>query len=111
MSRYFSGLIHGHAALIRDPSCVPVLVACTLGIFCSFFGELTSPPLPPLFPRSEVRVGAVGSAGAAITGGMALGWNMVGVLAEGLPWIGVAYHMLNQIADSVDTRNAMQVSE
>ncbi|CAM9513683.1 unnamed protein product [Ectocarpus fasciculatus] len=57
---------------------------------------------------SEVRVGAVGSAGAAITGGMALGWNMVGVLAEGLPWIGVAYHMLNQIADSVDTRNAMQ---
>ncbi|CAN0363125.1 unnamed protein product, partial [Ectocarpus sp. 12 AP-2014] len=56
----------------------------------------------------EVRVGAVGSAGAAITGGMALGWNMVGVLAEGLPWIGVAYHMLNQLADSVDTRNAMQ---
>ncbi|CAB1102808.1 unnamed protein product [Ectocarpus sp. CCAP 1310/34] len=57
---------------------------------------------------SEVRVGAVVSAGATIAGGMALGLNMVGVLAESLPWIGVACHMLNHIADSVDTRDAMQ---
>lgn len=44
-----------------------------------------------------------------IAGGMAAGWNVVGVLAENLPWVGVAYHMLNEIADMVDTKGALQV--
>lgn len=52
---------------------------------------------------------AAGTAGVAIAGGMAAGWNVIGVVAENLPWIGVAYHMLNEIADIVDTKNAMQV--
>lgn len=52
---------------------------------------------------------AAGTAGMVVAGGMAAGWNVIGLLAENLPWIGVAYHMLNEIADIVDTRNSMQV--
>lgn len=52
---------------------------------------------------------AAGTAGMAIAGGLAAGWNVIGVVAENLPWIGVAYHMLNEVADIVDTKNAMQV--
>lgn len=52
---------------------------------------------------------AAGTAGMAIAGGLAAGWNVIGLVAENLPWIGVAYHMLNEVADIVDTKNAMQV--
>lgn len=52
---------------------------------------------------------AAGTAGMAIAGGLTAGWNVIGLLAENLPWIGVAYHMLNEVADIVDTKNAMQV--
>ncbi|CAM9266255.1 unnamed protein product, partial [Sphacelaria rigidula] len=54
------------------------------------------------------QAAAAGTAAAVIAGGMATGWNVVGVLAENLPWVAVAYHMLNEIADMVDTRNNMQ---
>ncbi|CAM9908463.1 unnamed protein product [Scytosiphon promiscuus] len=65
---------------------------------------------PPLvgFPGREVGMAAAGTAGMVVAGGMAAGWNVIGLLAENLPWIGVAYHMLNEIADIVDTRNGMQ---
>lgn len=71
-----------------------------------------SPPPPP--PRginlgTEVGMAAAGTAGVAIAGGLAAGWNVIGAVAENLPWIGVAYHMLNEIADIVDTKNALQV--
>lgn len=52
---------------------------------------------------------AAGTAGMAIAGGLTAGWNVIGLVAENLPWIGVAYHMLNEIADIVDTKNGMQV--
>lgn len=53
---------------------------------------------------------AAGTAGMVIAGGMAAGWNVIGLVAQNLPWIGVAYHTLNEIADIVDTKNSMQVS-
>ncbi|CAN0440080.1 unnamed protein product [Pylaiella littoralis] len=56
----------------------------------------------------EVGMAAAGTAGMIIAGGINAGWNVVGVMAENLPWIGVAYHMLNEIADMVDTKNAME---
>ncbi|CAN0434518.1 unnamed protein product [Pylaiella littoralis] len=56
----------------------------------------------------EEGMAAAGSAGMVIAGGLSAGWNVVGVVAEHLPWIGVAYHMLNEIADIVDTKNAME---
>lgn len=62
-----------------------------------------------LITGEEARMAAAGTAGMAIAGGMAAGWNVIGLVAENLPWIGVAYHMLNEIADIVDTKNAMQV--
>lgn len=52
---------------------------------------------------------AAGTAGMVVAGGINVGWNVLGVVAENLPWIGVAYHMLNEIADIVDTKNAMEV--
>eukprot|EP00903_Cladosiphon_okamuranus_P015667 g14469.t1 len=56
----------------------------------------------------DVGVAAAGTAGMAIAGGLTAGWNVIGLVAQNLPWIGVAYHMLNEIADTVDTKNAMQ---
>lgn len=44
-----------------------------------------------------------------IAGGMAAGLDVVGILAEHLPWVAVAYHMLKEIYDMVDTKNNMEV--
>lgn len=55
-------------------------------------------------------VAAAGTAGVVIAGGMAAGWNVLGIVAENLPWVGVAYHMLNEIADMVDTKHGMEVN-
>lgn len=61
------------------------------------------------YAGTTAGMAAAGTAGVVIAGGMAAGWNVLGIVAENIPWIGVAYHMLNEIADIVDTRNAMQV--
>lgn len=62
-----------------------------------------------LFAGSKAGIAAAGTAGVVIAGGMAAGWNVIGLLAENLPWIGVAYHLLNEIADIVDTKQGLQV--
>lgn len=54
-------------------------------------------------------VAAAGTAGMAIAGGTAAGWNMLGIVAEHLPWIGVAYQILNEIGDIVETKKGMEV--
>lgn len=58
---------------------------------------------------SAAGIAAAGTAGLAIAGTMAVGWNVVGLLAENLPWIGVAYNLLNEIIEIVDTKNGMKV--
>lgn len=53
---------------------------------------------------------AAGTAGVVAAGGMAAGWNVLGLIADNLPWVGVAYYLLNDILDMVDTKHDMEVS-
>ncbi|CAM9187175.1 unnamed protein product [Pylaiella littoralis] len=78
----------------------------------STFGDLNALPThssrASVMSGREVGMAAAGTAGMVVAGGINVGWNVLGVVAENLPWIGVAYHMLNEIADIVDTKNAME---
>lgn len=52
---------------------------------------------------------AMGAAGVMVVGGVYQGWEVVSRVAETLPWIGVAFYLLNDLVDIVDTKFELEV--
>lgn len=52
---------------------------------------------------------AAGAAGVMLVGGVYQGWEVVSQVAETLPWIGVAFYLLNDLVEIVDTKFELEV--
>lgn len=65
--------------------------------------------LAPFLFNVAREMAAAGAAGMMIVGGLYQGWEVVSQVAETLPWIGVAFYLLNDLVDIVDTKFELEV--
>lgn len=63
----------------------------------------------PRLKHAASGLAAVGATGVMIAGGVYYGWEVVSRVAETLPWIGVAFCLLNDLVDIADAKFELEV--